>query len=179
MDSLKNNLIDCQTDLIGKKIVAIDFLDVYPMGYIIVEGGEYMAFVEDCDGLNLIGYKAVEKSLYHSDYLLILFLKHGCISREYYDHILKLREEKEKAKEEFQREREYKQYLELKAKFESSNLTWRDVYDSMKVGAGSHYLKCVEHATESKYEYLAFNDKVYATTDRNMANPICNVEELI
>lgn len=118
MKSLKEKEIVYESDMIGKKIVDIELFDTYPMGYIILEGGEYIAFTDDCDGIEHLSMKAIEQKLYYSDNLLDIFLKHGCISQEYYDNVISLREERAKKKKESIEEQEYKRYLELKAKFE-------------------------------------------------------------
>lgn len=119
MESLKEKLVDSETDLKDKKIVAINLSDTYPMGYIIVETGEFIAFVDyDSDGIEILSANEVYRKLYYNENLLAIFLEHGCISKEDYDKIYNLKEEEELKKIEFIKESEYKRYLELKAIYE-------------------------------------------------------------
>ena len=118
--SLKDKIVDSEQELVGKKIVAINLYDPYPLGYIIVEGGELICFEEN-DEIYITSYSAVERKLMYNNNLRSLLLEHGCITKEdheMYENILKQKKEKlEKA----ELEREYKKYLELKAKFEPNS----------------------------------------------------------
>lgn len=176
--SLVEKMIDSEEELIGKKIVEINLNYLHQFGYIIVEGGEFLCF-QGNGQIEPIASVIVQQAFINFTELRELFFKYGCISKEEHDRYEKEFYERKKLIEKRTKEREYEHYLELKEKFSQEKISWRDVFDSMKVGVGSDYLKCIEHAIAAKYEYLAFNSKVYATTDRDMSNPVCIVEELI
>lgn len=119
MKSLEEKIVDCESDLYGKKIVAMEVQDIYPIGYIIVDTGEFMAIVDDGDGeVYRVGVEKVASTLYYNNNLLKLFLECGCISQEDHDKIINKRIEDKKKREQADKEREYKRYLELKARYE-------------------------------------------------------------
>lgn len=121
MDSLTFNLVDSQEELKNKKIIAIEILECYPIGYIIVETGEYFAFTINCDEIEVLSPGQIERVLLNNDTLLTRFFNNRCISEEYYNHILDLREKRTERVKESNEKREYKEYLRLKAKFESNS----------------------------------------------------------
>lgn len=122
MKSLEENMLDCEIDLEGKKIVAIQIMDIYPIGYIIVEGGQYIAITDDEDGdIYQASIGAVERALYYNEHILKIFLENGCISQTYYDSIQKRKENEDILKKERIKELEYKRYLELKAIYEKNS----------------------------------------------------------
>lgn len=180
--SLLKNIVNSEEKFIGKKIIAMDFNTIHRYCYIIVEGGQFLCFEIDGIMKPLTSF-AVQKSLVDFTELRELFLKYGCISEEEYNRYEKEDSERKDFIEKRIEEREYEYYLELKEKFSKDNtqdkILRKDVYDSINAGINSDYLKCVKYAISSRYEYLAFNGRVYKTTDKDRANPICFVEELI
>lgn len=117
---LNEKIVDSEQELVGKKIVAINLYDPYPLGYIIVEGGELICFEED-EGIDICPDSSVERKLIYNNNLRDLFLKHNCITKEEYDKYENILTEKRKKAEESERDREYKVYLQLKAKFEPNS----------------------------------------------------------
>lgn len=57
-------------------------------------------------------------------------------------------------------------------------MSWRDVFDSLKLGLGRRYSECRLVADSVNYKFLAFNDLVYSISDLDMKNPICKVKDL-
>lgn len=115
---LNEKIVDSEQELVGKKIVAINLCDQYSLGYIIVEGGELICFEENDEGISIPSNSSVERKLLYNKNLKDLFLKHNCITQEEYNKYESILNEKRKKAEESERDKEYKQYLKLKAKFE-------------------------------------------------------------
>lgn len=116
MKSLEEKIVDEELELKDKKIIALNLTEPYPMGYIIVETGEFLAFTDYGDGdMSFLNARDVYRNLYYNDKLLKIFLEHGCISQEDHDNLLKNKEEEQIKRREAENQRQYKKYLELKA----------------------------------------------------------------
>lgn len=57
-------------------------------------------------------------------------------------------------------------------------MSWRDVFDAQRIFP-CDYQECRVYAERINYKYFAFNGSVYNTSDLNMRNPICEVEDLV
>lgn len=119
--SLTNKIINDDQELIGKKIVAIDLYDPFPLGYIIVEGGEFICFEECDDGISFIEENHIKNKLIFNDKLRDLFLEHNCITKEEHENYKNFLNKKKEESQKRELEREYQKYLELKAKFEQNS----------------------------------------------------------
>jgi len=174
--NLKDKIVDFDKDLIGKKIVAINLYDPYPLGYIIVEGGELICFEDD--GINIPSNGTVERRLMYNKNLRKLFLEHNCISQEDYSKYESLIAEQKKQKEENDKIRDYKTFLELSAKFKDKRIIKKENIFDGKTLIGRDYLTVLEKAIENGFYYLSFNEKVYSVEDREMNNFICLLSDL-
>lgn len=177
--SLQDKIVDDEKELIGKKIVAINLYDPYPLGYIILEGGELICFEENDDEISISSYTTVERKLMYNNDLRKLFLEHNCISQEDCNKYESFIAEQKKQREAHDKVRDYKTFLELSVKFKDKKIIKKENIFNGKTLAGRDYLTVLEKAIENSFYYFSFNGYVYSVEDREMNNSICSISDLI
>lgn len=175
--SLKDKIVDDEKELIGKKIVAINLYDPYPLGYIIVEGGEFICF-EETDGIDIPPYSTVERRLIYNNGLRKLFLEHNCITQEDYDKYESFLAEEKKKREDYEKTKDYRLYLQLSDKFRyKKDLKKENIFDG-KDYVGKDYLFILDKAISKGFYYFSFNELIYSVKDREKKMPICHTSDL-
>lgn len=57
-------------------------------------------------------------------------------------------------------------------------MTWRDVLDGNKLGAGKHISEAIEVCNAAGYKFLAWNGWIYFITENNAHRSGVKVEEI-